>query len=226
MMILMSHHGLKGEDYRKLRVLVTFCVNGYFKLFFDIKVKHNHTFGPQHVVSSLQMLKKQTPEVRNIIQDTVLRGAYHAHSENILTSLLCSTNEDDRKFAVNKILLLRKGNDVGDLKVRTHRNLKIRLNATTPRNLISWKAEVHEPVFTCHLNIDELKKLRNCPLKVADYPVHTQSCERAVAQVSASSKAVSGVKNRHGWVTARIDHREAMPVFESKKDIIKLIEAQ
>ena len=58
MMILMSHHGLKGEDYRKLRVLVTFCVNGYFKLFFDIKVKHNHTFGPQHVVSSLQMLKK------------------------------------------------------------------------------------------------------------------------------------------------------------------------
>ena len=46
MMILMSHHGLKGEDYKKLRVLVTFCVNGYFKLFFDIKVKHNHTFAP------------------------------------------------------------------------------------------------------------------------------------------------------------------------------------
>ena len=42
MMILMSHHGLKGEDYRKLRVLVTFCVNGYFKLFFDIKVKQSH----------------------------------------------------------------------------------------------------------------------------------------------------------------------------------------
>ena len=53
MMILMSYHGLEVEDYRKLRVLVTFCVNGYFKLFFDIKVKHNHTFGPQHVVSRL-----------------------------------------------------------------------------------------------------------------------------------------------------------------------------
>ena len=40
-----------------------------------------------------------------------------------------------------------------------HTKPKIRLNATTPKKLITWK-EVHEPVFTCHLNIDELKKLR------------------------------------------------------------------
>ena len=225
MMLLMSHHGLDGETYRILRVLVSFCVNVYFKLYFDIKVKHHLTYGPHHVVSSLQLLNKQIPEVKNIIKETVIRGAYHAHSESILTTLLCSNNKNDRKFAVKKILALRKGSNVGDLGVRVHKKPHIKLNATTPKNLITWKS-YHEPVFTCKLSIEDLNKLIDYPLKIPNYSVHTQSCERAVSQVSAASKAVSGPQNRHGWVLARMYHREAMPVFESKKDILKLIERQ
>ena len=220
LMLLMCQHGLTGENYRKLRVLVTFCVNFYFKLYFDIKVEHHLRFGPHHVVTTLQILKKQTPEVHDIIKDTVIRGAYHAHRENILTSLLCSHEKSDREFAVKKILNLRKGSNVGNLGLRIHQKPKIRLNATSLKNLIVWK-DVHEPVFTCHLNIDELLRLKEFPLNIPNYSIHTQSCERAVAQVSKAAKAVSGQNNRHGFVTARMYHCEAMPVFDSKKDIFK-----
>ena len=89
-------------------------------------------------------------------------------------------------------LLLRKFCFLGRVMMlviskSTHTKPKIRLNASTTKKLITWK-EVHEPVFSCHLNIDELKKLRESPLKVPDYSVQAQSCEQAVDQLSAASK--------------------------------------
>ena len=72
--------------------------------------------------------------------------------------------------------------------------------------------------FHNHLKIDEIKKLVETPFPMH---THTQSCERAVQEVSKSSEAVYGEDKRDGWVRARIDHREILPVFNSKKDIVK-----
>ena len=222
-MLWMRDHNLEGEVLRKLHVLTSFCVNVYFKHFFDIKVKHHHTYGPLHVVSSLKLLQKQTPEVKNIIQETMIRGAYHAHSENILTSLLCEDDPDDREFAVGIILRIREGRDTGDTSVRTHKTPKINIDASSVRALIDWNVDIHEPVFTCNMSIAELQKIAECPLKAPHYSVDTQSCERAVHEVAQSTQAVYGQEKRGGWVRARIDHRELLPVFRSKKNIVKAI---
>ena len=40
--------------------------------------------------------------------------------------------------------------------------------------------------------------------------------------MSKASCEVHGEMKRDGWVRARIAHREFMPVFECKKDIMKL----
>ena len=53
--------------------------------------------------------------------------------------------------------------------------------------------------------------------------VYIQSCERAVQEVSKASCAVYGETWRDGWVRARIDHREVLPEFASKKDMIKML---
>ena len=88
-----------------------------------------------------------------------MRGAYHAQSENILTSLICSDDEDNRIFAVGVILQIRKGEDDGDVRVRIQKTVKINREATSLRGLINWNVDIHEPVFSCKLSIDRLKSI-------------------------------------------------------------------
>ena len=100
----------------------------YLQLYYQIKVKHNISCAPEHIL--------KTDEVKNLITSVIQRGAYHAHSENILASLLTSTDKDDRKFAVDKILTLRNGNDKGCMEVRYHKSPQLNLSASTTRELI------------------------------------------------------------------------------------------
>ena len=93
--IWMSIHNLEGETLRKLEVLVRFCIEVYFILYFEIKVKHHISNGPEHILRTLALLRNQTEEVKKIITSVVLRGAYHAHSENLLTSMLTSDDAVD-----------------------------------------------------------------------------------------------------------------------------------
>ena len=123
------------------------------------------------------------------------------------------TRKEEREFALEKILLLRNGSDVSDVSVRTHKTPAVNLDATC----------VKEHVFTCNMSIDALQSLRDEDLQIPPFSVHTQSCERAVQEVSKATCAVYGEKRRDGFVRARVDHREVLPLFISKKDIVKMI---
>ena len=216
-----SCHNLEGETLRKLEVLVRFCLEVYFILYFEIKVKHHISNGPAHILRTLELLRNQTEEVKNIITSVVHRGAYHAHPEKIMPSMLTSDDAGERSFAVEKILQVRNGSEEGDTSVRKHKTPKLNLGATSVRELINWEGEkVFEPVFTTKLDIDEIKELVNTPLQIQTFSLHTQSCERVVQEVSKASTEVCGDSRRDGWVRARVAHREVMPVFASKKDIL------
>ena len=62
---------------------------------------------PRHILTALRIFRTQPEEVQAIIKDTIIRGAYHAHSENIILSLLASNIEEERVFAIDKILEIR-----------------------------------------------------------------------------------------------------------------------
>ena len=47
------HHGLTGKDAKVLETLVRFCLEMYFKLYFDIKVKHFIVDAPSHIITEL-----------------------------------------------------------------------------------------------------------------------------------------------------------------------------
>ena len=49
---------------------------------------------------------------------TVARSAWYSHSEAVLQTMLCSEDENERGFAVDMIVKLRKGNDQGGLGIR------------------------------------------------------------------------------------------------------------
>ena len=100
----MRHHNIKGETLRKFKVIVKFCISVFFKQYFEIKGKHHIKYGPGHIDFSLDLLQKQTPEVEDIVTPVIQRGAYHANSQSVLTSLFSSENEEDRSFALEKII--------------------------------------------------------------------------------------------------------------------------
>ena len=90
LMLWVREHKLHRETLRKFELIVNFVVQIYFKLYFDIKVKNSLVYGPIHVLTSLRLFRTQPKEVQDAIKDTIIRGAYHAHSENLILSLLSS----------------------------------------------------------------------------------------------------------------------------------------
>ena len=65
------------------------------------------------------------------------------------------------------------------------------MEATSARELIDWKSEkVYEPVFTIKMSIEDIKQLVTTPLQIPPFSLHTQSCERAVQEVSKASNEV------------------------------------
>ena len=121
-------HNLKGKDLKTLKILVTFCLQFYFKLYFDIKVKHRLTDAPYHIFSSLRILKTQPKKVQDIVSFYIRKSAWYAHPENLLLSLLSSKDKDDRVFAVHQILKLRKGSDEGDMSLRPRKTPVINMS--------------------------------------------------------------------------------------------------
>ena len=172
-------HGLTGQALRTLEVLVKFCLTYYFKLYFDMKVKHYISDAPYHILTSLRLLKTQPKKVRDSITYYVRTGAWYAHPECLLVSLLASSNLQDRQFAVDQILNLRGKEEYGDNRVRPRRTPKLNLSATSLTKLISWKKdEVQEPSFTCARSSADIRGFQTTPYIPPKFSCHTQSTER------------------------------------------------
>lgn len=95
------------------------------------------------------------------------------------------------------------------------------MSATSLQTLISWQpGQVHEPAFTCSLSGDQIQEILVKPYEVPEFSIHTQSTERVVKQVTEAAAAVVGQQARDGFIRARAHHRETMPCFRSKKDMM------
>ena len=219
----MKKHGLHGELYARLETIVTYLVSVYFPMFFLIKVKHSFLEGPRHVLHELKLFRLQSPRVQELLTPTLRRSSWNAHSESVLTTMLCSNSVQEREFAVNLILELRGEQAEGDLRPRARKHPELQLNAEKLENMISWEA-AKEPVMTCRMSRAEVLQLVTSPLKLPYACVHTQGIERAVKEVTEASESVHGFDRRDGFVRARAEHRELMPILSSKKSLARLVE--
>ena len=77
-------HGLSGNNLKVLRLLVNFCLQYYFPVFFDIKVKHHIADGPYHVLKQIRILRTLPKRVQDAITFYVRTGAWFAHPECLL----------------------------------------------------------------------------------------------------------------------------------------------
>lgn len=198
-------------------------VSVYAPMWFEIKVKHSWLEGPRHVLTHLSLLKLQAPEVQNILLPYLRTSSWYAHSEAILQTMLCSKDPEERTFAVSKILKMRGRQDSGKTQPRKRKLPELREEATSLQDLIKWDG-AQEPLLTCGLTREEIKGFRETPMEVPYYCGHTQPIERAVKEVTAASSAVYGEERRDGWVRAKVSNREIMPVCNTKRDLLGLLD--
>ena len=214
MMLWMSEHNFTRQTLKKLKLIVNFVCNVYFHMFYKIKVKHNIFYEPNHVVTQLRLLQSRPLQVVKIVSPYIQTGAWFAHSEAILLSLLASSTQAERKFAVEIVLKMRREDEYGSMLPRPRRTPELNFKAKRVQDLILWdKEHIHEPVFTCKLTKTEIRDIINNPLKVDYSPLHTQSTERAVKLVTEASCTACGAERRHGFILARNEHRHRHSPF-------------
>lgn len=101
-----SNHNLTPALSKILKDVVTYIVLVYYPAWFQIKVHHNWLHGPANVLYQLELLKTLPKHIQKLVEKNVRRSAWFAHSECILVTLLKS-GEEDRAWAVNKIIQIR-----------------------------------------------------------------------------------------------------------------------
>lgn len=159
--------------------------------------------------------------MKDAITPYVKTGAWYAHPECLILSLLASPIISERKFAIDQVLKLRKGREFGDNSVRPRITPKLNLSATSLSTLISWApGKVQEPSFTCGLSTTEILGFERVAYNPPKFTCHTQATERAVKLVTEASASVCGQEGRDGFIRARIHHRQEMPEFRTKANIM------
>ena len=84
-------HGLRGQDLENLRQICLFIIGIYYKQWFHIKRDHKLVDGSHHMLRQVQLVSNYfSAKVRAVVN----------HPELLLISLLTSTDEKDRHFAV------------------------------------------------------------------------------------------------------------------------------
>ena len=164
----------------------------------------------------MQIVRDVMPkEVRDVVQPRVQDGAWFAHSEHLLLHLLASDNEEERRFAVKKILEIRGDSEFGDKSLRTFKVPSLNWSAKKIEDMISWEGAT-ESILTANFSRDQIRSYLDTPFTMENIPCHTQSVERMVKEVSAASSQVYGLLRRDAFVHATIQARKVAPNARDK----------
>ena len=132
--------------------------------------------------------------VQLTVMPAVRSSAWFAHSEPVLQTMLCSSDKKESKFAVEKILSIGVGYELGDKTLRLRQLPFLNIQATKLDKLISWDGAT-EPLTTCDLDRRELLQIIEQPLKLPYYCNHTQGIDCAVKEVTAAAESVYGAEH-------------------------------
>ena len=224
--LYISKHDLDAVDLEKLETIVSFIIYHYAVMWFQIKCYNKVYDGPRNALKNLSVLNKYAPkQVLDIVRATVNRGSWHAHSENVLYSLLCSDKKDDRLFAVKQILKIRGDEQFGNAGIRPFHVPEVKWDASSLFDIIDWSNDIHEPIVTCDLSTNDLQTLIDIPLVPINAPCHTQSCERAVKEVTKASDKYASYEKRHISILAKMESRKHVKKADTKKQLRLMLKA-
>lgn len=169
---------------------------------------------------SIELLQSLPDHLQVIIRPVIARNAYWCHPEAMLLSMCADDDPDVRERAVGKIMECRRtAEEVGKRSLRAF-DIPDIFSAPHYSDVFDWaRVCVTEPPLTKHMSDNDILAVVAVPLPPLHYPVHTQAVEFVVQEVTKACIAVVGEEARHNYICARMRHRKALPVFESKRHV-------
>ena len=222
-----SKHSLRRNSivYKSLKTIISYIVSVYSVMWFEVKCKPNILHGPRHMLKAVQLVDKYcTAQVKTVVHPVLQRGAWHAHSENLLLSLLGSEDIEERKLAVEKIKEIRGDDEYRDKSVREFHVPQLNFEADSMFNLIDLsEGQLFEPVLTCHVQTLQLEQYIDEPFPQPEADCHTQCCERAVKETTIAAGKVFGFERRDGYIRAKMKSRDLVKEVKSKKALAGML---
>lgn len=204
---------------RNLQILSEYIVKVYAPVWFHIKLKPSCVDGPRHLLNMIKWSKNFDKDVLEIINPVIQRNGFYAHPENILISMVTDESKLIRELGYRRLLRIRQ--EVQDDHIRFFTIPKINFDATDFVELIDWQScKLTEPPLLRNISNEDLLNQIGDPSKmeIVKYPCNTQAVERCVRLVTEASMAVCGEHNRDGFIKSRIDSRQQMPQFNTKRE--------
>ena len=138
----------------------------------------------------------QDADDKEKVKGFILNNNYHANPESILLSMLADDDSSIRTKAVALIKKARAETNPGDIRsFRKPNKDEMNWSASHFTELVNWnnlRQKVTECPATFKLSEDELDSIASGTTKfrLKGIYCHTQSCERAVGQVTLASQSV------------------------------------
>lgn len=209
-----------------LETIVHYIMTVYAPSIFCIKYQSSIVYGPIHLAKMVQLSRCVPPLAREIINESIGRNAFFAHSEHVVLAMLNDENRSIRLDGWWKVLKARES--ANSDQIRKFRVPKIDFNCSSYLDLIDLENAVYtDPPILRKIFVsgDEIMFLASKKLLEHDFgtflqdmPLHTQSVERCVKLTSSASKSVCGERSRNGYIANSLASRNLMPAFQSKKD--------
>jgi hypothetical protein len=206
-----------------LKLLVRYILKVYGAVWFNVKGQKSFTKGPEILFRMIQEVKEidRTSDIpiANIVLPVLQRNAFSCLGENFLASLLYSSNGDHRQVAADKILEIRSRPE--QVVVTPARIPKLNFEADDWGKLIDVSSlNCQEPPCVRKLSNEEVEAMKTMPASPPEFPLHSQSVERAVKLTSEASKTSYIWEKKHKYIVAKIESRYRRPEFRSKQGYV------
>ena len=209
----------------------------YFPIWFENKHYSKLTRESKNFFNlSQRIVSFPHQKVVEIALKVLQTNRFFAHPENILLGML-GDDENFQKIAVKKLCSLRlkgpsypikKDNFEGGFfeQVQFRQKCtaiqkcfipKINFKTKSFHKMVNLNLpDIHKPPATNQFSYEEINGFRLQPLKL-DHPCHNQAVERHVKLVTEASASTAGHKRHDGMIRQRIQIRNVMTSFETKK---------
>ena len=180
-----------------MRRLCSFVVFVYSPVFLSAKHFQGAEEGPKILVQELKAVRLFClEEEQQVVQPVIRTNGFYGHGENVLVSLLCSSDREDRQFSIQRIKEIRelekkKNIPRGRKKIRQFKVPEdFNFNAETVYDLTDLTKLTTEPPITKSLSEIELENFVLNPLKLG-LPSSTVAVERGVKLTTEAAKVTS-----------------------------------
>jgi hypothetical protein len=204
------------EPSPNLCTIVRFIQEVYGPFWFEIKKENNFSKGPKIILEMSKAIKTFPAEVQEAALPSLRRNSFCLYPENYLACLLFSGNEEHRSKAVSHILQIRKNK--GNSKLRIPQIPDYDIDCEDWGNMIDLSSiQLCEPPCVAGLSDSEITDMVKNKREPPNFPLHSQSVERAVKVTSEVSKLAVNLERRNQLALGKLESRKIRASFKTKR---------